>query len=319
MHFHAGAEETGSQRIQTVLRISLVATLAYIVLAAVVGLRAHSLALLSEAGHNVSDFLALALSFLAVHLENRPADATRTFGYKRAGVLAAFLNASTLIVISLWIAFEAIHRLAAPVAVEPHAMMWVAVAGVLMNGFIAALLWGVAKDVNLRSAFIHMAGDALSTAAVIAGGLGILLTGQNWIDPVLSLVIAALILWTSFGIVRETLNILLEGTPQGLSTAAVRREVEEIDGVINMHDLHVWCLGSSTRALAAHVTIADIPPSESAVILDRINHVLREHFHIGHSTIQFEHVGCSQLEGCVVTPEELEAGCDHDHAHHHHH
>ena len=127
----------------------------------------------------------------------RPADNSRTFGYQRAGVLAAFVNAATLIVIALWIAVEAIHRLSAPVAVQPQLMMIVAAAGVVMNGVIAALLWGVARDVNLRSAFLHMAGDTLSTAAVIAGGAGILLTGHNWIDPALSLVIAALILWSS--------------------------------------------------------------------------------------------------------------------------
>ena len=146
-------------------------------------------------------------------------------------------------------------------------MMIVAAAGVVMNGVIAALLWGVARDVNLRSAFLHMAGDTLSTAAVIAGGAGILFTGQNWIDPVLSLLIAALILWSSIGIVRETLNILLEGTPRGVSLREIRAGMEAVEGVINVHDLHVWSLGSHSRALACHVTIADIPPSESACIL----------------------------------------------------
>ena len=209
-----------TKRTTLVLRISLAATLAYVVVTFVAGLRAHSLALLSEAGHNVSDFLALLLSFAAVYFQSRPADHARTFGYQRAGVLAAFINAATLIVISLWIAVEAMHRLSAPVAVQPRLMMIVAAAGVVMNGVIAALLWGVARDVNLRSAFLHMAGDTLSTAAVIAGGAGILFTGQNWIDPVLSLLIAALILWSSIGIVRETLNILLEGTPRGCSLVA---------------------------------------------------------------------------------------------------
>ena len=165
------------------LRFSLVATLAYVVVTFAAGLRAHSLALFSEAGHNASDFLALLLSFAAVYFQSRPADHSKTFGYQRAGVLAAFLNAATLIVISLWIAIEAVHRLCAPVTVQPRLMMIVAAAGVVMNGVIAALLWGVARDVNLRSAFLHMAGDTLSTAAVIAGGAGILLTGRNWIDP----------------------------------------------------------------------------------------------------------------------------------------
>ena len=316
MHLHASASPQGANRTQAVLRFSLVATLAYVLVTLVAGLRAHSLALLSEAGHNVSDFLALALSFVAVYLQTRPVSDSKTFGYQRAGVLAAFIKAATLIVISVWIGIEAIHRLSQPVAVQPRLMMYVAAAGVLMNGVIAALLWGVARDVNLRSAFIHMAGDTLSTAAVIAGGAGILLTGQNWIDPVLSLIIAALILWSSWGIVRETLNILLEGTPRGVSLPRIREGMEAVEGVINVHDLHVWSLGSQSRALACHVTIADIPPSESACILANLNHVLKEHFQISHTTIQFEHLGCQELEGCVVPIEELAAG--HLHSHHGH-
>ena len=317
MHVHA-APAPGASRTQSVLRFSLGATLVYVVVTFVAGLRAHSLALLSEAGHNVSDFLALLLSFVAVYFQNRPADSTRTFGYQRAGVLAAFINAATLIVISIWIGIEAIHRLSAPVVVQPTLMMWVAAAGVVMNGVIAALLWGVARDVNMRSAFVHMAGDTLSTAAVIAGGAAILVTGHNWIDPVLSLLIAALILWTSLGIVRETLNILLEGTPRGIAVTEIRSGMEKVEGVLNVHDLHVWCLGSNSHALACHVTIADIPPSESACILVNLNHVLRDHFNIQHSTIQFEHEGCEELQGCVVPIEEMSspsAQSHHGHAH----
>jgi len=317
MHVHAAPASPGSGRTQSVLRFSLVATLAYVLVTFVAGLRAHSLALLSESGHNVSDFLALLLSFVAVYFQSRPASQSKTFGYQRAGVLAAFINAGTLIVISLWIAAEAIHRLSSPVAVQPRLMMAVAAAGVLMNGVIAALLWGVARDVNMRSAFIHMAGDTLSTAAVIAGGAGILFTGQNWIDPVLSLLIAALILWSSIGIVRETLNILLEGTPRGVSLPAIRTGMEEVEGVLNVHDLHVWSLGSQSRALACHVLIDDIPPSESACILIKINHILKDHFQISHTTIQFEHTGCEETHGCVVPIEEM-AGHDHGHGHHHH-
>ena len=317
MHVHAAPSPSGASRTQSVLRFSLVATLAYVAVTFVAGLRAHSLALLSEAGHNASDFLALLLSFAAVYFQSRPASNSKTFGYQRAGVLAAFINAATLIVISIWIAIEAVHRLSAPVAVQPMLMMYVAAAGVLMNGVIAALLWGVAKDVNMRSAFIHMAGDTLSTAAVTAGGAGILLTGQNWIDPILSLVIAALILWSSLGIVRETLNILLEGTPRGCSLPEIRSSMEAVQGVVDVHDLHVWCLGSQSRALACHVTIADIPPSESACILVNLNHVLRHHFQISHSTIQFEHIGCGEVEGCVVPIEEMAATQPHHHGHAH--
>lgn len=317
MHVHAAPAGPGAKRTTSVLRFSLAATLAYVLITLIAGLRAHSLALLSESGHNVSDFLALLLSFAAVYFQSRPADDARTFGYQRAGVLAAFINAATLIVISLWIAFEAVHRLSNPVTVQPRLMMIVAAAGVLMNGVIAALLWGVARDVNLRSAFLHMAGDTLSTAAVIAGGAGILLTGKNWIDPVLSLLIAALILWSSFGIVRETLNILLEGTPRGISLPDIRAGMESVEGVVNVHDLHVWSLGSQSRALACHVQIADIPPSESACILMNLNHVLKDHFHISHTTIQFEHIGCEALEGCVVPPEQMTSESEHHHGHVH--
>jgi cobalt-zinc-cadmium efflux system protein len=316
MHVHAAPSGSGTKRTKSVLRFSLVATLAYILVTLLAGLRAHSLALLSEAGHNASDFLALLLSFVAVYFQTRPASDSKTFGYQRAGVLAAFINAATLIVISIWIAIEAVHRLSAPVAVQPRLMMVVAAAGVLMNGVIATLLWGVARDVNMRSAFLHMAGDTLSTAAVIAGGAGILFTGRDWIDPVLSLVIAALILWSSIGIVRESLNILLEGTPRDCSLPAIRSGMEAVEGVINVHDLHVWSLGSQSRALACHVCIADIPPSESACILASLNHVLKEHFQIAHTTIQFEHTGCDELEGCVVPIEEMAA---HEHTHTHHH
>jgi cobalt-zinc-cadmium efflux system protein len=319
MHVHAAPAGKMANRTSFVLRVSLAATLAYVIVTFVAGLRAHSLALLSEAGHNASDFLALLLSFAAVYFQARPADHARTFGYQRAGVLAAFINAATLILISIWIAVEAVHRLSVPVAVEPRLMMIVAAAGVVMNGVIAALLWGVARDVNLRSAFLHMAGDTLSTAAVIAGGAGILLTGRNWIDPVLSLIIAALIFWSSVGIVRETLNILLEGMPRGISLTQIRSGMEAVDGVINVHDLHVWCLSSNTSALACHVTIADIPPSESACILSSLNALLRERFHISHATIQFEHIGCQALEGCVTPPEELAGAHQHEHAHHHGH
>lgn len=294
----------------------MLATLAYVALTLYAGLRAHSLALLSEAGHNMSDFLALALSFVAVYFQTRPPNSQKTFGYQRAGVLAAFLNAATLVVISLWIAVEAVHRLSAPVAVQPKLMMWVAAGGVVMNGVIAALLWGVARDVNMRSAFIHMAGDTLSTAAVIAGGFAIELTGHNWIDPILSLLIAALILWSSFGIVRETLNILLEGMPQGLSLVHIRESMQAVEGVLDVHDLHVWSLGSQAHAMACHVRIHDIPPSESNCILLKINALAKDHFHIHHTTIQFECVGCEVTHGCVVPMEELVAQASHSHHDH---
>ena len=222
MHVHVH-REGGPTR---VLKVSLAVTLAYIVLLVVAGIRAHSLALLSEAGHNLSDFLALLLSLVAVYFQSRPASSTKTYGYHRAGVLAALVNATTLVAVSFFIFYEAFHRLQNPLQVHAGTMMWVAAAGVVMNGAIAVLLYRSAGrsggDVNIRSALLHEIGDTLSTAAVIAGGWAILVTGNYWIDSALSFGIGALILWSGFGIVRETLNILLEGTPRGAHLAGTQ-------------------------------------------------------------------------------------------------
>jgi cobalt-zinc-cadmium efflux system protein len=307
-----------NSKMQRVLQVSMVLTAAYVGATFYFGLRAHSLALISEAGHNVSDLLAIALSFVAVYFQARPATDEKTFGYQRAGVLAAFVNAVTLVVLSAWIAIEAIHRLGAPVAVQPRLMMYVAAAGVLMNGTVATLLWRFSGDVNIRSVFLHMLGDTLSTAAVIAGGAAILFTGMTWIDPVLSIVIAGMILWSSVGIIRETLNILLEGTPRNLQLGVIREAMASVDGVLNVHDLHVWSLGSQSHALASHVTIAEMPMSECSSILEGINCRLREKFHIMHTTIQFETTGCETTHGCSAPPE-LEAIGAHGHHHHHDH
>jgi len=305
-------------KMQRVLQVSMVLTLAYVGATLYFGLRAHSLALISEAGHNFSDLLAIVLSFVAVYFQARPATDQKTFGYQRAGVLAAFVNAVTLVVLSAWIAIEAIHRIAAPVAVQPRMMMYVAAAGVVMNGTVATLLWRFSRDVNIRSVFLHMLGDTLSTAAVIAGGAAILFSGLTWIDPILSILIAAMILWSSAGIIRETLNILLEGTPRNLQLGEVRKAMASVAGVLDVHDLHVWSLGSQSHALASHITIAEMPMSECSSILDGINCALRDRFHITHTTIQFETTGCETTHGCSAPPE-LEAVGAHGHHHGHDH
>ena len=316
MHMVASNNRT----MQRILKVSLAATFLYVCATLFFGMRAHSLALISEAGHNASDMLAIVLSFVAVYFQSRPATDRKTFGYQRAGVLAAFVNALTLIVLALWIAFSALHRLAHPVDVEPRLMMYVAVAGVLMNGGIAALLWKFSGDVNIRSVFLHMLGDTLSTAAVIAGGAGILFTGLQWIDPVLSLLIAGMIVWSSSGIVRETLNILLEGTPKHLALEDIRGAMQSVAGVANVHDLHVWNLGSSSVALASHVTVQEFDQTRMSVadcagILELINERLWDKFHIAHTTIQFETRGCETIHGCSAPPQPEAVGA---HAHHHH-
>lgn len=297
-HGHGGhADAPGKGK---VLLLSLIATLGYIVLTLVVGVRANSLALISEAGHNLSDFLALLLSWVAVYLHSRPATSTKTYGYSRAGVLAAFVNALSLVVIACLLLYEAYERLVDPVPVQAGPMMIVAAIGVVMNGAIAWFLYRSSRDVNIRSVFLHEIGDTLATAAVIVGGWSILLTGKYWIDSALSIAIGAAILWSSFGIIRETLNILLEGTPRGLSLTDIEAAIMTCAGVLDVHDLHVWSIGSEVHALSCHIKIDDIPPSASDAILRGVTARLEERFHIQHTTIQFENVVCDVAHGCVM-------------------
>jgi cobalt-zinc-cadmium efflux system protein len=303
VHVHShGADERTSK----VLRVSLLVTAAYIGLLVVAGLRSHSLALLSEAGHNLSDFVALLLSLVAVYFHSRPPSPTHTYGYHRAGVLAALVNAAALVAISFFIFYEAVLRIQHPQPVQAGTMMWVAAAGVVMNGAIAFMLYRTHRDVNVRSALLHEIGDTVSTAAVIVGGWAILATGQLWIDSALSFGIGALILWSSFGIMRETLNILLEGTPRGMKLARVAAAIQEIEGVNDVHDLHVWSIGSETSALSCHISIADIPMSASERILRDVKERLHADFRIDHTTIQFEHAVCEVAHGCVIPVGEVQ-------------
>jgi cobalt-zinc-cadmium efflux system protein len=300
----------GPQRSITVLFVSALATAVYILLLIVTGIRAHSLALLSEAGHNLSDFLALLVSLAAVYLQQRPPSSSKTYGWHRAGVLAALVNSASLLAVGFLILYEAVRRLQNPEQVHAGTMISVAAIGVVMNGAIAFGLYRSSQDVNIRSAFLHEIGDTLSTAAVIVGGWAILSTGQTWIDSALSIGIASLILWSALGIIRETLNILLEGTPRGMNLEHIEEAIRSIDGANGVHDLHVWSLGSESHALSAHISIEDIPPSASERILREVNQLLREKFHIYHTTIQFEHAVCDVAHGCVIP-----VSTEHSHIH----
>jgi cobalt-zinc-cadmium efflux system protein len=274
------------------------------------GFKAHSLALLSDAGHNFTDALALLLAWFGFSLQSRPADEVKTYGYHRAGVLAAFVNALTLMGLSAWIFYESVQRLRHPQAVHETVMLLVAAGGLVLNG---GIMWGLRAarqhDLNIRSAFVHMLGDLLGSIAIIAGALAIRYTGWIQVDPLLSIVIGALIVWTAWDIIKESLNILLEGLPRGLELQSVTASMRRVEGVLDVHDLHIWSLGSSTHALSCHVLIEDLPPSASNCVLARINDVLAREYHIHHTTVQFEHVGCPVSEnGCVIPAEE----------HHHH-
>jgi cobalt-zinc-cadmium efflux system protein len=296
------------------LRISLVVTLAFTVFEAVAGLRSGSLALLSDAGHNFTDAIALLLAAVGFYLQGKPADSRKTYGYQRAGVIAAFLNAATLVLISLVIFWEAIGRLIHPAPVNDLVMIWVAAIALVMNGAIMiALHRGQKGDINIRGAFIHMLGDAVGAAAIILGAIAIRYTGWTYVDPALSIALGGLILYSAWGIIQESLNILLEGTPRGVDLARVTGEMSDVEGVLDVHDLHIWSLGSSTHALSSHVLIDDMPPSASDCILKKINTVLCK-FGIHHSTIQFEHVPCMVCDtGCQVNAHVHEAAHDHNH------
>ena len=310
-HSHSHGEATGS-----ILRWSLAATAAFVAVELVAGLRAHSLALVSDAGHNFTDALALLLAWFGVYLESKPADEHKTYGYHRGGVLAAFVNALTLVALSAWILIESVGRLRNPEPVAAGVMVAVAALGLLVNGGIMLTLWAARhRDVNIRSAFVHMLGDALGSLAIIAGALAIRYTGWQRVDPLLSILIALLIVWTAWDIIRESLNILLEGLPRGLRLNDVDKAIEAVEGVLDVHDLHIWCLGSSTRALSCHVLIDDVPPSASDAILRRLNGMLADRFKVFHTTVQFEHVSCAISEnGCAIPVSQTE----HSHEHHNH-
>lgn len=285
-----------------ILGWSIAATVAFVALEAAAGVRAHSLALLSDAGHNFTDALALLLAAFGFYLESRPADEEKTYGYHRAGVLAAFINALTLILLALYIFHESYQRLVAPQVVDELTMLVVAGFGLLVNvAIMRGLRAGKKSDLNIRAAYAHMLGDALGSVGIILGAVAIRYTGWQRIDPALSILIGLLIVWTAWDIVKESLNILLEGLPRGMRLPHVVAAIRGVEGVIEVHDLHVWSLGSSVHALSCHVLIRDLPPSESESILKRINADLDARFHIRHTTIQFEHECCPASEsGCSI-------------------
>jgi len=315
-HAHSHGHATGKA-----LGWSLAATTAFVAVELVAGVRAHSLALLSDAGHNFTDALALLLAWFGLYLESKPADESKTYGYHRGGVLAAFVNALTLMALSAWILLESAGRLRHPQPVAPGIMLAVAALGLAMNGGIMLALWGARRrDVNIRGAFVHMLGDALGSIGIMGGALAIRYTGWLRVDPVLSILIALLIVWTAWDIVRESLDILLEGLPSGMTLADVAGAIESVEGVLDVHDLHIWCIGSSTRALSCHVQIQDIPPSASDAVLQRLNGMLAERFHVYHTTVQFEHISCAISEtGCAIPVSETHDHAHHEHEHHHDH
>ncbi len=281
----------------TRLRAAIALTALFVVVEGAAGILSHSLALLSDAGHNLTDTLALVLSLWAFELARRPSTAERTFGLHRAGILAALANAVVLVVIAIGILIEAYQRFVSPEPVHSDIMIAVAAIALALNLGIAIWLHAAAqRDLNVRSSFVHVAGDAASAAGVVVAGILIALTGQHWLDPAVSVLIAAFILWTSRGIIADAVHVLLESTPSDLDARNVRAAMTQVPGVLDVHDLHLWSLSSSLRAASAHVLVQDQPVSRACTILAAVNQVLADRFHIAHTSLQLETTACDPSE-----------------------
>jgi len=271
------------------VKLALLVTLGLVATEFIAGALAHSLALVSDGWHNLTDLPSLTLAWLALYFERRPPDHQKTFGYQRAGVLAAFVNALILTGVALFLCYEGYERVVHPEPVQAGVMMAVGALALVINGGITVAVARGRRDLNLRTVFIHNLGDAFSNIAIIGGGWLIRLTGQRLIDPLLAFLIGGMILWSTLGIIVESANILLEAAPKGMSLESVANMMLAVPGVREVHDVHIWSLGSSSTALSCHVQILDMPTSESECIAQRIREVLREEFSISHTTIQFEH------------------------------
>ena len=272
-----------------VVIIALVATLALVVTEFFAGMMGHSLALVSDGWHNLTDVPSLIFSWIALYFERKPPDRQKTFGYQRAGVLVAFVNALLLIAVALYLCYEGYRRIMHPEPVASGILLIVGIIALVINGGITWGLRGERSDLNLRAVFIHNLGDALSNVAIIVGAWVIRATGYTIIDPAIAFLISAMILWTAFGIITDSANILLESLPKGMSLERVAKAMLKVEGVRGIHDVHIWSLGSNSHALSCHIYTFDMPTSECEPIAHQIREVLAHEFGINHTTIQFEH------------------------------
>lgn len=272
-----------------VVKAAVIMTLGLVATEFVVGHLAHSLALVSDGWHNLTDVPTLIFSWLALYLERKPPNHQKTYGYQRAGVLAAFVNGLILVGVSLFICFEGYKRIVAPEQVATGKMLIVGIVALLINASVTIGLAREHRDLNLRAVFVHYLGDALSNVGIIAGAFLIGYTGQPLIDPLLAFLIAGMIFWGALGIITESSNILLESLPKGMSLEGIASAVLRVQGVREVHDIHVWSLGSESHAMSCHVQILDMSTSESEKICHLIREALAGEFGITHTTIQFEH------------------------------
>ncbi len=306
MHEHspaAGKEHAHHHALSpATLGWAMVATVGLVVAEIFGGLLGHSVALLNDAVHNLSDVPALGISWLAMRWAMRPADDEKTYGYHRAGILAAFTNGILLVLLALWLAYETFQRFRAPVAVVESWMVWTSLAALAVNGGITLALVRGRTDLNLRSILVHNFGDALSNIAILAGVFFIHRTGAQWIDPALGLAIGLLVLWSSFGVLKESTHILLEGRPREMQVAEVARAILAVPGVQEVHDVHIWSLGGGHNALSCHARVPDMHMDAGEMLLAAIRDAVTREFGIDHITVQLERAGLP-AQSDYVMPE----------------
>jgi cobalt-zinc-cadmium efflux system protein len=287
-HSHAPAQVSGPA-----MAAAVVLTLAFVTTEAVAGLLGDSLALLSDAGHNLADAAALGLSWYGLSLARKPSHHGMTYGYHRVAVVAALANALSLAVIALWIIWEAIGRLREPQAVNSRLMIGVALAAIVVNVIISLRLHEGSKgDINVRSAYIHMLGDAIAAAGVVVAGVIVAVTHSAVADPIVSVLIAAFIMWSSYDVLRDSATILLEGTPPGTDMPSVIATIKAASGVLDVHDLHVWMVGPGVVACSCHIVVAEQTIREGQQVVRGVVRRIEHDFHITHTTVQVEVEGC---------------------------
>ena len=291
-HHHHGHDH-GVPSHDRAFAIGIALNLIYVVFEAVFGVISGSLALLADAGHNLSDVLGLLLAWGAAVMARRAPEGRRTYGLRKATILASVANAGLLLVAVGAIAWEAVQRFGEPQPIATQPVMVVALVGVMLNGATAAMFMRSRKeDLNARGAFLHLAADAAISAGVVVAALAIGMTGYLWIDPLVSLIIVVVIVAGTWELLRESLALAMDAAPKGIDPAAVRRWLEELDGVTEVHDLHIWAMSTTETAMTAHLTR---PDGGGDAFLHDASHGLQERFRIGHATLQIETGGDCRL------------------------
>ena len=293
-HNHGISSESFSDGTAYGLMVGIALNLVIVVVEVIAGYMAGSLGLLSDAVHNFTDMAALGLSWFAFEQAKKPATAAKTFGYHRTGILTALINATVLVLITVWIFYEAYHRLLDPQPVGGLLVLVTASVALLANLSIVYFLRKKAHgDINIRSAVLHLLGDAAASAAVVISGIVIIATGWYPADPLVSVLLGLAILWGAWRIIRETVEIFLEESPRSIDVDRVVEDLLQEDGVRDIHDMHIWTIGSELYALSCHVLVDDVKVSESNRIIHDLKEMLAKDFNIHHSTLEVESVPCN--------------------------